>query len=518
MLVPHAHVAIIGTGFGGLGVAVRLLGAGFHDLVLFERADAVGGVWRDTVYPGAACDCESHLYALRDAPNAAWSRRFASQPEIRAYLETVSRTHGVLPHVRFRHDVLAAVWDDRAALWRIATSGGDWTASVLVSASGALAEPRIPALPGLDSFAGPVVHTSRWDAGLDLAGRRVAVVGTGASAVQVVPEIQPLAAHLTLFQRTPAHVIPRMDHAHGAALRRVPGLRALVRAALYAQHEIVGLLYRVRPIAALVERLPRWHLARQVADPELRRRLTPADRFGCKRVLVSDRFYPALTRPNVTVTGAAASVRPNAVVDAAGVEHPADVLVFATGFHVLDLPVADRITGRTGRTLAETWAGAPVAHVGTTVAGFPNLFLIQGPNASLGHSSVVLTIEAQADHLVNALRAMERAQAVAVEPRAAAQAAFAAEVDRRSAGSVWTSGCRSWYLDASGRNAALWPGSVGAFRRRVAPFRPAEYHLRLHAARPRRGARAVWRAERAGARPVSLWRLVRARARRLGPG
>ena len=518
MPVPHAHVAVIGTGFGGLGVAVRLLGAGLHDLVLFERAESVGGVWRDNTYPGAACDCESHLYALRDAPNAAWSRRFARQPEIRAYLETVATAHGVRPYIRFRHDVTAAVWDDRAALWRIATSGGDWTARVLVSASGALAEPRIPALPGLSAFAGPVVHTARWDPDVALAGRRVAVVGTGASAVQVVPEIQPLAAHLTLFQRTPAHVIPRLDWAHGAALRRVPGLRALVRAALYAQHEAIGLLYRVRPLATLAERLARWHLARQIAAPELRRRLTPPDRFGCKRVLLSDRFYPALAQPNVTVAGAAASVRPHAVVDAAGVEHAADVLVLATGFRVLDLPIADRITGRAGRTLAEAWAGAPQAHVGTTVAGFPNLFLIQGPNAGLGHSSVVLTIEAQADHVVGAIHAMARARAIAVEPRADAQAAFVADVDRQSAASVWASGCRSWYLDAAGRNAALWPGSVGAFRRRVAPFRLAEYHVRRHTTRPLRDGRAARRAERAGTRPALLWRLVRARARRLGPG
>ena len=475
---PHVRVAIIGTGFGGLGAAVRLLADGVGSLVVFERAHAVGGVWRDNVYPGAACDVESHLYALGAAPNARWSRRFSAQPEIQAYLEDVARTHGVTPHIRFGHDVASAVWDDAAARWRVATSGGDWTADVLVSASGALAEPRFPDLPGLDTFAGTLVHTSRWDPDLDLDGRRVAVVGTGASAVQVVPAIQPRVAHLTLFQRTPAYVIPRRDWAHGRAFHGRPRLLAAARTVLYGRHEALGLAFRHRSLAAVAERLPRWHLARQVADPDLRRRLAADYRFGCKRILLSDTYYPALTRPNVTVTGAAATITPGGLIDAGGTEHAADVIVFATGFHVHDLPIASRITGRAGRTLSETWAGAPQAHVGTTVAGFPNLFVLQGPNTGLGHSSVLLTIEAQVEHIAGALRAMARRGLSAVEPRAEAQAAFVAEVDRRSVGTVWTSGCESWYLDDTGRNAAVWPGSVGAFRRRVAPFRPAEYHLR----------------------------------------
>ena len=513
---PHVHVAIIGTGFGGLAAALHLLRDGVESLVLFERADAVGGVWRDNVYPGAACDVESHLYTLRAAPNAHWSRRFSGQAEIQAYLEDVVDAHGVRPHIRFRHDVASAVWDDGAARWRLATSGGDYTADVLVSASGALAEPRFPDLPGIDRFEGALVHTSRWDARVETQGRRVAVVGTGASAIQLVPAIQPRVAHLTLFQRTPAYVIPRLDAAHGRVLHGRPWLHATARAVLYGRHEVLGLAFRHRPLAAVAERLPQWHLARQVADPDLRARLAADYRFGCKRILLSDTYFPALTQPNVTVTGAAVRLTPHGVVDAAGAEHPVDVVVFATGFHVHDLPIASRITGRTGRTLAATWGGSPQAHVGTTVAGFPNLFILQGPNTGLGHSSVVLMIEAQVEHIANALRYMARARVTAVEPRPEAQAAFVADVDRMSEKTVWMTGCQSWYLDGTGRNAAVWPGSVGAFRRRVAPFRPGEYALRpasetVPAAAP--AVPVVLRARGAVARALGL--LPEAAVRRL---
>ena len=506
--VPHVRVAIIGTGFSGLGAALRLREAGIDRLVLFERADAVGGVWRDNVYPGAACDVESHLYTLHAAPHAAWSRRYAGQPEIQAYLERVAATPGLADAIRLRHDVTAATWDDAAARWQIATSQGDWTADLLVSASGALAEPRLPDLPGLDTFAGPVMHTARWDAGLDLDGARVAVVGTGASAIQIVPAIQPRVAHLTLFQRTPAWVLPRRDRALGAAGGRRH--RAL-RAALYGRHEMLGLAFRHTSLAPPIERIVAQHLRRQVPDPDLRRRLRPDYRLGCKRLLLSDDFYPALTQPNVTVTGAAASVRPHAVVDAAGVSHAADVLALATGFHVHDLPIADRIRGCDGRTLAETWGGAPTAHVGTTVAGFPNLFLMQGPNTGLGHSSVLLMMEAQMEHVAGAVAYLDGHGAASVEPRPEAQAAFVAEVDRMGRDTVWTAGCQSWYLDETGRNAALWPGSVGAFRRRVSPFDPADYRIRRTDGTPV----ATGEASREGVEPPLTRRLRGAVARAL---
>lgn len=481
--VSHVHVAIVGTGFGGVGAAVRLLQEGERSLAVFERSGGVGGVWRANRYPGAACDVQSHLYEFSFAPNPGWSRRFSPQPEIEAYLAGVAERFGVLPYVRFGHDVLSAAWDEAAALWRIATSRGAYTADVLVAAPGALAAPRLPDIPGLDTFAGRTVHTSRWPEGLDLAGRRVAVVGTGASAIQVVPAIQPTVEHLTVFQRTAPWVMPRYDRALAAvtrrALRRAPAVQRGLRAGLYGLRETYGLTLRHPALAAQVERVARFHLRRQVRDADLRHRLTPDYRFGCKRVLLSDTYYPALTRPNVTVVdGAAAEVRPGGVVGPDGREHAADVLVFATGFYVTSLPFARRVAGRGGQRLSDAWGESPTAHVGTTVAGFPNLFVLQGPNTGLGHSSVILTIEAQVEHVVNALRFLRRSGHAAVEPRPEAQAAFAREVDRLSEGTVWTSGgCASWYLDATGRNAALWPGTVAAFRRRVEPFHPADYRL-----------------------------------------
>ena len=486
----HTRIAIVGTGFGGIGAAVRLRQESFDDFVLFERADDLGGVWRDNTYPGAACDVESHLYEFSFAPNPSWSRRFAPQPEIWAYLRDVAERWGVAEHIRYNHDVTEAVWDDEAARWRLTTSGGHWTADVLVAAPGALAEPFVPAIPGLDRFAGPAFHTARWDNDLDLAGQRVAVIGTGASAIQVVPAIQPEVTHLTLFQRTPPWVIPRHDRAVSermqAAFQRWPSLQRLVRARLYARHEALGLAFRHPWLAHGAQALSHVHRRRQVPDPDLRHRLVPDYRLGCKRILLSDDYYPALTQPNVTVVdGAAAEIRPHAVVGPEGDEHPADVLVLATGFHVTDIPFGRIVVGREGERLSDVWGESPTAHVGTTVAGFPNFFILQGPNTGLGHSSVVLMIEAQVEHLVNALRTMDERGLAAVEPTEEAQTAFVAEVDDMAEDTVWTAGgCNSWYLDATGRNAALWPGSVPAFRRRVEPFDVTDYRLRPAAPAP----------------------------------
>ncbi len=485
---PHARLAVVGTGFAGVGLAARLLVDGVEDLVVFERSDEVGGVWRDNVYPGAACDVHSHLYEFSFAPNPGWSRRFSPQPEIRDYLRRVAEQFGVTERVRFRHEVTAARWDDAAARWHIETSQGAWTADVLVAAPGSLAEPRLPPLRGLEQFEGVAMHTAQWDPDLDLSGRRVAVIGTGASAIQVVPAIQPQVAHLTLFQRTAPWVMPRRDRAVGEAarrrLQRWPWLHRLVHGALYRYRETFGLAFRHPLIARAVEAVTRLHLRRQVRDPDLRRVLTPDYLFGCKRVLLSDDYYPALTQPNVTVVdGAASEVRPRGVVGPDGREHAADVIVFATGFYVTEIPFGRRVVGREGRRLSDVWGTSPAAHLGTTVAGFPNFFLLSGPNTGLGHSSVLLMVEAQTEHIVAALGAMEARGLAAIEPTAEAQAAFLAEVDRRAEGTVWTAGgCASWYLDDAGRNAALWPGSVASFRRRVEPFRLAEYHLRAAAA------------------------------------
>ncbi len=486
-LPSHVRVAIIGSGFAGLGAAIRLKQEGEDDFVVLERADAVGGVWRDNRYPGAACDVQSHLYSLSFAPNPDWSHRFAPQPEIWAYLERCATDFGLRPHLRFGHDVEAAAWDDDALRWRIETSRGALTADVLIAAPGALAEPRLPEIPGLDTFEGRAFHTSRWDESIDLTGARVAVVGTGASAIQVVPAIQPRVERLVLFQRTPPWVMPRNDRRLGACVRRllarVPGVRRALRRALYTFREGFGIVFRDLRVARLAERVARRHLRRQVPDPTLRAVLTPDYTFGCKRVLLSDDYYPALIQPNVTVVdGGVVEVRPHGVVGPDGVEHAADVIVFGTGFHVTDFPFAHRVRGRDGRCLTDVWGPSPAAHLGTTVAGFPNLFVLSGPNTGLGHNSVILMIEAQIEHLVGALRFMAARGVAAVEPRPEAQTAFLDEVDAMMEGTVWTDGgCRSWYLDATGRNSTLWPGSVRAFRRRVEPFDAGEYHLHRHA-------------------------------------
>jgi cation diffusion facilitator CzcD-associated flavoprotein CzcO len=479
----HASVAIIGCGFGGIGTAIRLDRDGVHDYVILERADDLGGTWRDNSYPGCACDIPSHLYSFSFAPNPDWTRAFSGQAEIWAYLRGVAERYGVLPRVRFGTEVTGAEWDGRQRHWRIETDRGPYTADVLVSAAGPLCEPALPKLPGLETFAGTTFHSARWRHDHDLTGRRVAVVGTGASAVQFVPKIVDQVAALDVYQRTAPWIIPRRDRAIRAGARRlyrrVPAVQRLLRVGIYGLREAAFVNFRWRRMSRLTERLARAHLARQVPDADLRARLTPTYSLGCKRVLLSDDYLPALRRDNVTViTEGIREVRPDAVVTADGTVRPVDTIIFGTGFRVTDMPIAERIRGRDGRSLAEVWRGSPQAHLGTTVTGFPNLFLLLGPNTGLGHNSVVIMIEAQLEYVSKALAHLRRTGAVALAPRPEAQRGWVDEVDRKSRGTVWTAGgCRSWYLDRTGRNAALWPRTTWAFRRRLARFRPADHEL-----------------------------------------
>ncbi|HJQ30883.1 MAG TPA: NAD(P)/FAD-dependent oxidoreductase [Pyrinomonadaceae bacterium] len=478
---PDTEIAIIGSGFGGLGAAIRLRERGFEDFIIFERASDVGGTWRDNSYPGCACDVQSHLYSFSFAPNPDWSRSYSPQPEIWEYLRRCARDFQLLPHIRFRHEVREAAWDDRAQVWRIETSEGTYTARVLVLASGALSEPALPALPGIDTFEGAAFHSARWNHEYDLKGKRVAVVGTGASAVQFVPEIQPLVSKLYVFQRTPPWIMPRTDRAlrpgERRLFRRFPAAQRAARYALYLFREMFVFGFRHLPASKLVERIALMHLERSVSDPQLRARLTPSYSIGCKRILVSNDYLPALTRPNVElVTCAVAEVRPHSVVGADGVEREVDAIIYGTGFRVTDPPLAGHVRGRGGSTLAEVWDGSPRAHAGTTVTGFPNLFILMGPNTGLGHTSVLIMLEAQTEHLLSALEHMRARGAAAIEPRAEAQAAYVGEIERRMKGTVWTAGgCASWYLDRTGRNSTLWPDSTWRFRRRVARLDPAEY-------------------------------------------
>lgn len=482
-MITTVRIAIIGSGFGGLGTAIRLKQQGVEDFIIFERADEVGGVWRDNTYPGCACDVESHLYSFSFAPNPEWSHSFSRQTEIWDYLRRCAKDYGLAPHLRFGHEVREAVWQEDARRWRIETSRGTFEASVLVAAAGSLSDPAIPKLRGLENFKGRVFHSARWDHGFDLTGRRVAVVGTGASAIQFVPAIQPAVGKLHVFQRTAPWVVPRrdrpLDERERRMFRRFPVVQRARRAGVYLLREILGFAFRHPWAMRYFERIARRHLARAVADPVLRAKLTPDYTIGCKRILISNDYLPALTQPNVElVTAGIASVREHSIVSDDGVERPVEAIIFGTGFHVTDLPFAKHIRGRDGRTLSETWAGSPVAHVGTTVAGFPNLFLLQGPNTGLGHSSVIIMLEAQIEHVLSAVRYMRRRGLAAIEPRPEAQAAYVADIDRRMRGTVWTSGgCLSWYLDANGRNSTLWPKTTWGFRRRVARLAPREYLL-----------------------------------------
>jgi cation diffusion facilitator CzcD-associated flavoprotein CzcO len=493
----RAEIAIVGAGLSGLGMAKMLRAAGHDDFVVLERASVLGGTWRDNSYPGCACDIPSILYCYRDEPKSDWTRAYAPQAEIWDYIRGVVARHRLERFIRFEHELTHAAFDSDRGRWelQIRRPSGEierLTADVLISGCGFLADPSIPALPGLDGFAGTVFHSARWNHDHALEGRRVAVIGTGASAIQFVPEIQPRVDRLTLFQRTPpwvlAHTNPGMPSAWRDHLARRPRLQALARAAVFCAQEALHVAFQHPRLARVVEQQGRANIRRHVADRELRARLTPDFRLGCKRILRSNAWYPALAQDNVEVVSSGIrEVLADGVLDGDGVRHEADTLVFATGFHVTDPPIAERIHGRDGRLLSEAWAGSPRAHLGMSVAGFPNLFFLLGPNTGLGHNSVLLMIEAQLGYLRTLLAHRARAGAAVVEATEQAQADSVAAVDHGTEGSVWTAGgCTSWYLDRTGRNSALWPGSVRAYERRLRRFDPADYTW----ARPRRAPAA----------------------------
>ncbi|MDT7570949.1 MAG: hypothetical protein QOE05_1123 [Actinomycetota bacterium] len=484
-LPAHVRVAVVGSGFAGLGAAIRLKRDGYDDFVVLERADDLGGTWRDNTYPGCACDVQSHLYSYSFAPNPDWSRSYSGAAEIHAYLQRVATDFGVRPHLRYGAELLQATWEDDARHWQLTTSRGSLTADVVVSGTGPLSDPLIPELPGLDTFAGRAFHSARWDHDHDLRGRRVAVVGTGASAIQFVPVVAEQAASLTIFQRTPPWLLPRMDRrikdSAKAKYRESPRRQRLVRTAIYWFRELNVLAFTGGGrMARLAEKMARRHLARQVADQELRAKLTPSYRIGCKRILLSDDYYPALTRPNVElVTAPVVEVRPHSVVDADGREHDVDTIVFGTGFHVTDQPIAARVRGRDGRLLSEAWGPSPEAYLGTTVPGFPNLFLLLGPNTVLGHTSVVYMIEAQLAYVLDALRLMDARRLATVEVRPRVAEEFNDRIQRSLQGTVWNAGgCKSWYLDAAGRNSSLWPTYTFRFRSATKRFDADSYVLR----------------------------------------
>jgi cation diffusion facilitator CzcD-associated flavoprotein CzcO len=490
----HVQTAIIGAGFSGLGAALALKEDGNEDFVILERAGDLGGTWRDNSYPGCACDIPSVLYSWTGEQNPHWTHAFAGQQEIFEYMREVVSRHDLSSHLRFNHEVRRLAWNDERRHWEIETPEADLTAEIVISGAGALADPSIPALPGLESFEGKVFHSARWDHDHDLDGHEVAVIGTGASAIQFVPEIQPRVGRLHLFQRTPPWILPRSNPRIPERWRRRfarhPKLLGLARRAVFSLLETFHVGFRHPAVMKLAERRAHRHIASQVSDPALRAQLTPDYRLGCKRVLGSNTWYPALCAENVEVVGAGIrEVKADGIVDCDGVHHRVDTIIFGTGFQVSDPPISHIITGRTGVTLSEAWGGTMKAHLGMSVSGFPNLFLLLGPNTGLGHNSVLLMIEAQVAYLRKLLSYRRERGMTAIEPCPEAQARFVSEVDRGTEGSVWTAGgCLSWYTDQTGRNSALWPGSVRAYQRRLASLHPDDY-VTVTAASPSEGRR-----------------------------
>jgi cation diffusion facilitator CzcD-associated flavoprotein CzcO len=473
-------IAIAGAGFAGIGMGIALKKAGYHDFVILEKDGDLGGTWRDNTYPGCACDVPAPLYSYSFELNPSWTRLFAPQQEIWDYLRGCARKYGVDEHIRYGSPVERMDWDDEARRWRIAAGPDDgYQARAVVSAGGALHVPSYPDIPGAARFAGPAFHSSRWDHSADLTGRRVAVIGTGASAIQFVPEIAERTAGLTVFQRTPPWVHPRPEVEFPARLRgtfaAAPVTARVLRDAIYWMLETRALGFAVHPkLMGPLERLGRWHLENQVADPGLRAKLTPDYAVGCKRILLSSNYYPALQRPGVDlVTDPITEITETDVMTADGTAHPADVIIYATGFRVIDSVAALNVTGRDGRELKHEGVEA---FRGVTVAGFPNFFMLLGPNTGLAHTSVVFMIETQIQHVMSCLRMLARDGADTIEVHQDALRRYNSGLQRRLRRAVWSEGgCTSWYLDQEGVNRALWPGFSFEYWARTRRARRAAY-------------------------------------------
>ncbi|TDD61677.1 NAD(P)/FAD-dependent oxidoreductase [Kribbella antibiotica] len=491
--IQHARVLIVGSGFSGIGLGRTLLASQFTDFVILERESAVGGVWQSNTYPGCTCDVPSHLYSFSFAPNPHWTSTYSPQAEIRAYLEGCVNDFGLHPHLRTGVEVQDARWDEDSQLWRITTDQGPWTAQVLVSAVGPLTEPKLPDVPGIDRFQGKVMHSARWDHCHDLTGQRVASIGTGASAIQYVPQIADQVKELFVFQRSAPWITPHDKRLTTAAEREKfwarPLLQKVARFKVYVSKELLVLGFAKQPkLMEILQTVVRKHLDKQVVDPALRRTLTPDFVLGCKRIVPSNEWYPTLQKPNVElVPHALQEIREHSVVGADGVERPVDVIIFGTGFHVTDIPFADKVRGLGGQLLTDHWAGSPRAYLGVSVPRFPNFFLLLGPNSGLGHSSMVYMIEAQVRHVRDAIRALDLAGATSIEVDQQVHDAYNAELDRKLAKTVWAvGGCRTFYQDANGRNATIYPDWTFRFRRQAVRWKPGAYRLTTAAESARR--------------------------------
>ncbi len=477
-------IVIIGTGFAGLGMGIRLKQAGIHDFVILERAASVGGTWRDNHYPGAECDVQSHLYSFSFEPNPGWSKEFAAQKEILGYLERCAEKYGLLPHIKFDTEVVSARFDERAAMWDVATRGGEtFRARVLVSGSGGLSKPNMPEIPGLETFRGALFHSARWNHDFDLTDKVVGVIGTGASSVQIVPAIQPTVRRLDVFQRTAPWITPKPDRRisrrEQALFARFPLLQKAARASQYWRREVLAVGFVKQPkVLKALEPLVRFYIERAVKDPVLRQKVTPDYRLGCKRILPTNTYYRALQKPNVElITGGIEAIVPEGIRTHDGQTHVLDAIVCATGFEAAEAVAPVPLQGRGGKDLEHVWVDGAEAYLGSTVSGFPNFFMIVGPNTGLGHSSMVFMIEAQIAYTLDAIQQMRQKRLRTVEVKRAAQTAYNREIHARLANTVWSTGCVSWYRTRSGKNTVLWPGYTFEFRRRTRVFDLASYDV-----------------------------------------
>jgi cation diffusion facilitator CzcD-associated flavoprotein CzcO len=484
---PEWHeVIIIGSGFGGLGAAIRLRQAGVKDVVILERYSDVGGTWRDNTYPGAACDIPSHLYSYSFAQNPNWSRAYSGSGEILGYVHDLVARFNLAPAIRFQNTVTEARFDEATASWRVITAeGAELSARHIIMASGGLANPSLPKINGIEQFAGKTIHSARWDHDYDFAGKRVAVIGTGASAVQLIPELVKVADKVTVFQRTAGWILPRMDYQapgwHKTLFKRLPRAQSLMRRALFWGHESMAFSFIwSTPMTRMVERISTAFLRHQVKDKWLRRQLTPDFTIGCKRVLMTSNYYPALQKPNCKlITWPIATISPKGIRTAEGIEHQVDCIVFATGFDICKTGTPFKVTGVGGRVLAEEWTRGAQAYKSVNVSGYPNLSIILGPNSGPGHNSALVYMESQIGYIVNAITTAQRKSWGVMDVRPEVQKAYNVSIQKRLAKTNWNSGCKSWYLTEAGFNATMYPGFATQYARQMTDFQVKHYRTEV---------------------------------------
>lgn len=482
------EVAIIGAGFAGLCTAIRLLKAGRKSFVIFERGQEVGGTWRDNIYPGCGCDVPSHLYSFSFEPNPNWSRKYSQQPEILNYLKFCVDKYGLAKYLRLNTEIAHTVFDESNGFYTLTDRNGQkTTARVVVCALGPLNRPNIPNLAGLDTFQGKTFHSSAWDYTYDLSGKRVAVIGTGASAIQFVPQIANKVAQLYLFQRTPPWVLPKPDgQFYGfekSLFRYLPSLQKLYRSLIYWRSELLGLAFLGNEtLSKLIHWVALQHIRKSIKDPALQQVVTPHYKMGCKRVLVSEDYYPALQLPNVTlINDGIAEIRPDAIVSKSGTESKVDAIIFGTGFFAAEFPPKfireSSIIGRNGRSLLEEWnANGVEGYYGMTISGYPNFIFLVGPNTGLGHNSIIHIIESQVNYLLSYLSLLDQQAAnTFLDLKPHVQEAFNEDIQQKLMGTVWASGCKSWYLNEKGRNTTIWPGLNRSYRQQTRHINPDDY-------------------------------------------